>query len=293
MAFPEALAPEPARSAVAELSRWTGWAGAVSSLALVAGLSLWVWDLATRDARAVPVVRALEGPARAAPDVPGGREAAHQGLAVNAVAAEGAAPTPADQVVLAPIPAGPAPEDTTVTPQPREVAASPVVGGNLRSAVQAALGQALGAPAPDPAVPATAASRPPGASPVDAAPQLPRPVPRPDPALATRAQPAAPALAAAAPAPARLDPATLEPGTRLVQLGAFGSAEEADRAWDGLNNRFGPYLGDKARIVEETEMGGAQIWRLRAAGFADLSEARGLCAVLLAEHADCIPVLTR
>ena len=62
-------------------------AGAAVFLALVAGLGLWSYRLGTRDAAEVPVIRAMEGPARVEPDDPGGIRAAHQGLEVNDVLA--------------------------------------------------------------------------------------------------------------------------------------------------------------------------------------------------------------
>ena len=80
------------------------WVGAIVSLGLVAGVAVWGYQLVMRDANGVPVVRALEGPMRVAPDDPGGRLADHMGLAVNQVASEGEAAAPADRRVLAPRP---------------------------------------------------------------------------------------------------------------------------------------------------------------------------------------------
>ncbi len=82
--------------------RATGAMGALTALALVAGLGVWTWDLAVRDLSGVPVVRALEGPARVAPDEPGGEVAEHQGLAVNAIQAEGEDEPVPERLVLAP-----------------------------------------------------------------------------------------------------------------------------------------------------------------------------------------------
>ena len=79
-------------------------AGALTSLALVVGVGVWGYKLAARDVNGVPVVRALEGPMRVAPTDPGGEIAAHMGLAVNAIAAEGAAEPPPERLVLAPRP---------------------------------------------------------------------------------------------------------------------------------------------------------------------------------------------
>lgn len=85
--------------------------GAVASLALVAGVGIWGYKLIVRDVSGVPVVRALQGPMRVQPADPGGRQADHQGLAVNAVAAQGTAAPPADRLMLAPRPVELADED--------------------------------------------------------------------------------------------------------------------------------------------------------------------------------------
>jgi len=79
-------------------------AGMFVSLALVVGTGVWGFQILSRDVSGVPVVRALEGPMRIQPEDPGGRQAGHQGLMVNQVAADGSAAGPADQVIVAPPP---------------------------------------------------------------------------------------------------------------------------------------------------------------------------------------------
>ncbi len=77
-------------------------AGAACSVALVIGLGIWGYKLAVRDVSGIPVVRALEGPLRIAPENPGGDVAMHQGLSVNAVAAAGTALPLPEKLILAP-----------------------------------------------------------------------------------------------------------------------------------------------------------------------------------------------
>ena len=79
-------------------------AGAITSIALVLGVGVWGYRLAVRDVSGIPVVRALEGPMRVAPQEPGGEVVAHTGLSVNEVAAEGVAAQLPEQMVLAPRP---------------------------------------------------------------------------------------------------------------------------------------------------------------------------------------------
>lgn len=277
-------------------------AGAISSLALVVGFGLWGYRLAVRDIAGVPVIRALEGPARMAPTDPGGEVADHQGLAVNDVAAEGAAAPPPDRLVLAPKPveltledgpglAGqpPAPEAAMVpasleTEVAAEVAAEPVAEVD---AVSAALSEALGTdPLADEGVELASLDADGLPAPEGAITRSLRPMPRP----ARKAE----AVAATTPAqPEVIDPATLEPGTRLVQFGAFDSEKEAQAEWVRLAGRFGDLMAGKAMVIQEATSGGRNFYRLRAHGFDSEDDARRFCSALVAENASCIPVAHR
>ena len=95
------------------ITTFTNWIGAALSLALVIGVAVWGYKLLMRDVNGIPVVRAVEGPMRLQPETPGGRDAAHQGLAVNQIAATGNAAPPADRLVLAPRPVALTEEDVT------------------------------------------------------------------------------------------------------------------------------------------------------------------------------------
>lgn len=89
---------------------------AVVSLALIAGVGVWGYDLMMRDVSGIPVVRAVEGEMRIRPEDPGGQLARHQGLAVNEIAAHGQAGGPVDQVKLAPPEVALTSEDRPVIP---------------------------------------------------------------------------------------------------------------------------------------------------------------------------------
>lgn len=103
-----------------------------------------------------------------------------------------------------------------------------------------------------------------------------------------RAQPSA-----VAPQPASFDPNNLPAGTRLVQLGAYDSIEVAQVEWAKFSARFADLMVGKKQVVQEASSGGRSFYRLRAMGFEDLSAARRFCSALVAEGADCIPVVTR
>ncbi len=290
----------------APLSAALNVAGALASLALVAGIGIWGYKLMVRDVSGVPVVRALEGPMRVQPEDPGGREAAHQGLAVNAVAAQGIAEAPADRLTLAPNPVELADED-----QPASVVSEPnaavddVKEGSVQSMVDRLIAEIMPDQARDENSVARAATQmAPMAAGSTAQDEttavIPAVVKGPGPARSLRPQPR-PARSgqpvAASPAVVRpvieVEAASLPAGTRLAQLGAYDSAEIARQEWDQMAGRFGDYLEGKSRVIQKASSGGRIFYRLRVAGFDDLSDARRFCAVLVAGAADCIPVITR
>jgi hypothetical protein len=90
-----------------------------------------------------------------------------------------------------------------------------------------------------------------------------------------------------------VDPDSLAAGTRLVQLGAYESAEVARSEWERLSTRFDAYMDGKTRVVQRATSGGRVFYRLRAMGFEDISDARRFCAALMADNADCIPVVVK
>jgi hypothetical protein len=292
------------------------WIGAALSLALIAGLGYWAYQLIVRDVTGVPVVRALEGPMRIAPEDPGGSTAAYQGLAVNAIAADGTAEAPADRVVLAPVEVSLTEEDRSMAALLPDAPAAPIaeVAAQPLSAIDLAVAAALGE-SPD----VMLASMPVGEEPVAAEPAAlmaeedelavpavaatdakgmvavsPRPAPRPGRPVGTQVASLDPAVGLP---PARagidVDPATIPEGARLVQLGAYPTADLAREEWDAVAARFADFMDGKGRVIEEAEAGGRIFYRLRVSGFEDLADSRRFCAVLVAGEASCIPVAAR
>lgn len=273
--------------------------GAALSLALVIGIGIWGYRMVVRDVSGVPVVRASQDPMRITPDDPGGQQAPHQGLSVNAILADGVADDPPDRLILAPEPL-----DLTLEPVPvaartdsgeAERGDSPAADeAALRLARAEAVAEALSAeveplqdlPEESAAVAEDALAPAAGGIGRSLRPRL-----RPQ-SLAT--SPEAVAMAAVAGATVRdVDPDTIPVGTRLAQLGAFASREIAIQEWERLAGRFDEYLAGKDRVIQKAESGGRTFYRLRAMGFADLSDARRFCSALVAERAECIPVVVR
>lgn len=90
------------------------WLGAITSVGVLGVMVYWGLQLVQRDPNEVPVIKAMEGPARALPEDPGGTQSSYTGLAVNSVQSEGEAEGPADRVVLAPAPRNLLAEDVPV-----------------------------------------------------------------------------------------------------------------------------------------------------------------------------------
>jgi hypothetical protein len=288
--------------------------GAAIFVGLIAGMGLWSYRLGTRDAGEVPVIRAIEGPTRVEPADPGGLQAAHQGLEVNAV--------------LAGRPAVPASETAAVAPAPEALTTEDVPQGELVLSAPAVLAERVMAEGTDLPMPQeegapddlTAAVLP-EPEPLAAAPVLgedgtvappaaegPRPrnrpahlvvaraKPKPTPVAATapverKAPPAAETkVAAAPPATAPREASGVKTGSRLVQLGAFDSEEITRKAWSQLVARNGDLLGSKSLYVERTTANARVFYRLRVAGFASSDETRQMCEALRARGIACIPV---
>ncbi|AKS46412.1 Sporulation related domain-containing protein [Octadecabacter temperatus] len=329
--------------------KYVNVAAAAISVALIGGVGIWGYKLLMRDVTGVPVVRALSGEMRVAPENPGGEIANHVGLSVNSVPAIGGAAEPEDRLVLAPSNVSLQAEDMEVTPTAEAVE---VVA--TEEAPQDRLGQAIEASLPidetleeetvaateqvaalatpvDPSTPLTAADVlaladqiAAGAAPMtdlaegetapievavngvtvnpdlipDAVPGVrrsPRPAHRPAnrPAVAAVVPAAATTTNVATPVTGEVTTAAIPVGTKLVQLGAFDSADIAATEWVRMTARFPDFFAGKEQVIQQANSGGRTFFRLRATGFSDLSDARRFCAAMSAEGAACIPVVVR
>lgn len=291
----DAFVAGPSRGA--RMARLVNFAGAVTTVAVVAGISVWAYRLAVRDAHGVPVIQAMQGPVRIAPEDPGGKVAAHVGLSVNRVAAEGTAGEVPDRILLA----DPAIElEADDTPgvgaaAPRPVSEADTMVRTLALAEELArqvaaetvtepeTGTAEAMVSDDPALPPGAVQR-----------SL-RPMPRPARGDATAAA-LTNTTTLSAPmdtAPAERAPDSLPPGTRLAQIGAYDDADTARREWDRAASRHAALFEGKARVIQPATSVGRTFYRLRVHGFATEDDSRRFCAAIESGDLRCIPVTTR
>lgn len=305
------------------VSQWVNWSGALVSMGLVIGMGVWAFQLLVRDVAEVPVIRALDGPMRVAPDNPGGAIAENQGLAVNRLA-EGAeaAPVP-DQLRIAPAPLdlttvdlSSAPDETAEEERAFENASTalpdidaevvPVVA--VEEDTETLIARLL-----EEAVPLTDMDAPVVDDSADVVADadagivtIPVSVPGVNRSLRPSIRPAS--LVVHRPAATEqpiteaviddgdgfeLDAGELAAGTRLVQLGAYDTPDLARAQWQRLSGNFPDFFLGRARVIEAATSSGDTFYRLRAHGFADLSASRRFCAALVAQGAACIPVTVR
>jgi hypothetical protein len=281
--------------------------GALLFLGVIGAMGLWSYRLGTRDANEVPVIRAMAGPSRVAPEDPGGVTAAHQGLEVNSVLA-GRAPVPEPARKAVPEPAAltdedkpegelviagtplAAPEATAPEPEP-EAAEAPASLQSELAAMIASVAPASAAAAPETAEAAPDArpkGRPANLALARVASAEPAPA-RVDAAPASAAPPRAPA----AEAPAVREVSHMASGARMVQLGAYDSEAQARAAWARLVQRDGDLLGAKSLYVERATSNARVFYRLRVAGFDGADDTRRMCEALRGRGIDCIPVTLR
>lgn len=97
---------------------------------------------------------------------------------------------------------------------------------------------------------------------------------------------------AAAPAAERASPErapSAVTGSHAVQIGAFGSREEAERAWLGFVMGAPDLADGRQHEIVEADLGeGATVYRLRIAGFETRDAARTYCATLADRGQDCL-----
>ncbi len=291
-------------------NKFTHVLGAGVSLALILGAGYWSYKIVSRDVTKIPVVEARAEPMRIAPSDPGGKTAENLDLAVTKIP-EAPVAEVTDLVNLAPAPTALMPEDapaqelaavqaavetvnttldidaiansmvegvaplSDVAPQPDT---QNIVQGNIEDALRMALDDTTIQP-----VSLTL----PAAGLVTSL----RPKPRPSRTIEASVT-QTPTVSSGQSNTQTMNPATLAAGTALVQFGAYDDNDTAEREWDRLSALLSPLLTERPRVIERAQSGGRVFYRLRAAGFGDLGDARRFCSAVT-NKTPCIPVITR
>jgi hypothetical protein len=270
----------------------------VTSIAAFVGVVYWGVTLSQLDPNNVPVIKKAMGPARVAPNDPGGEQASFQGLSVNEVQAKGGAAKPATKVYLAPSPRPFQNEDVAglKIQKASNVIAEPDVAPILKEAqfdpipVSATVEQTalIVAPKIKPVEKVAAPDIKSVDTPVVDAitkPVIDKSMSRP---LRRPAK-----LQLATPTVVNETPSKITTGTALVQLGAFDAEVVAEVQWGAIKARHADLMNSKTHVVQKTKKAGKTFYRLRVQGFADKSAANGFCTALKARGTDCISVTVR
>ena len=277
------------------------WIGAVLSLSLLAGAIGWSYKLVVRDINQIPIVRAQLGPLRVAPDNPGGLTAANQGLSVTQLAVN-EKPLLSDEINLAP--AAEILNEETSASLLREVdklnqidetyeikqinaentisldGSSGAMKGETASKTESLVAQVAFSQKKveiENAVSLALSIT----SEFDPSLTSLRPKTRPRSVQQNREL-----IVSKEPM------SKLPIGSAIVQLGAFDSNSLAESEWRRFEKLLGSILAPKQMIIQKAESGGKIFYRLRAAGFNDISDARQFCTAI-SDKVACIPVVTR
>ena len=269
--------------------------GSVISLAVFVGIFGWGMQTIFRDSSGVPVVRALDGPVRIAPEVPGGVLASHQGLTVNEVSSSQIHVALEDRLQLAPRPINLMAEDQPMVMLLVNSAEKPSLNLVSLEALDATddmptinetpkgLGEVLSSSTP--IIPNVSDSRMTGltnaAASIGSGPAI---------SLRPRVRSTVIVLKQSLAQVVATQQVILQ-GAPMAQLGAFGSKEMAMQAWTSLSQRHGDYLVGKQHVILEATVGGTIIYRLRVHGFASLADSRRICTALISQNAECYSVL--
>ena len=287
------------------MSRLFNLFAATASIGLFSGLVYWGVALSQMDPNEIPVIKRAAGPARIAPDDPGGEQASHQGLSVNTIQAEGGAGDTAMKVILAPKPRPFQPEDLAGlekakpavaqksaenSPVLKPIVASlkvPVLPEQVTEQVsEKAVSDGLKKSAEElekTAVATVTKTEAPEETVLVAKPILKRPLIRPS------------SLTVASVAGASKSEVTssLPAGTPLVQIGAFESNDIANSELVKFTTKHEDLLAEKSFIIQKALSGGKTFYRLRVKGFETSNDAKSFCSALKARSTDCITSIVR
>jgi hypothetical protein len=232
-----------------------------------------------------PVITADAGPARVAPENPGGAAEPYKGFKIY----EQPAPPDDDTAQAAAAPVSPPPATKpalTETPAPAlpakvEAPAAPVKVAAATPAPKPTPALKASQLPPQPAAPIGPATAPPRTLNTARAPVVASPAPKP----VAAAAPPAPSVPVASPSVASTPIAA---GASVLQIGAYKSQADADRAWATYKTKHASLLAGYSPDVKQVDLGEKGTWfRLRIAGFPSKDVASALCDRLKADGGGC------
>ena len=193
-------------------------------------------------------------------------------------------------------------EDAPVVAEPTEVAAADVLDGDVATT-------SIEEERPAPAIPSSTAAQPapskvtaPPPAPLKSPPQA-AVSPAPAKVEAAKVEPpkaapvAAPISAAAASAPAApavtgaYKPTFTASGSHVVQIAATSSTASADAEWSRMSKAWPELLSGAERFVQQADVNGKTVYRLRVGSFASKADAAAFCTAFKAKGGNCYPAV--
>jgi cell division protein FtsN len=222
----------------------------------------------------MPVLAAADGPARVAPQQPGGAQVPYQGFKIY----EQPAP-PDDAADAAPAESRPAEGQANGAAATAPVKSSPPQSAPAQSTPVKPPVQTTAAPPPKPAAPVAETRS--IARPAPSAPVKPAPAAMSAPAGIATAAPRSLGTPAAASASAGT-------GSFFLQIGAYKSQADAEAAWKTFRARHATLLSGHGLDVQRVDLGDKGVWyRARVGSFSDSDVALALCDRLKADGGAC------
>jgi hypothetical protein len=199
---------------------------------------------------------------------------------------------------------------------PRVIEAAPLVTEPVGTVVESAdtpgldggTSDSFAEERPEPPAPAEAAAAPPPSK-VMAPPPAPLKSPAPAAALAPpaakleapkveppRPAPAKPVAAVPAPAPVATTPSAYRPafaayGDHVVQIAATSSTASAEAEFARMSKAWPDLLSGAERFVQEADVNGKTVYRLRVGSFASKADAGAFCTAFKARGGNCYPAV--
>jgi len=198
----------------------------------------------------------------------------------------GAFKTPPRQIAAAPAPV----ETATVEPAVADLAGPPPgAAGEERPATpppaEATTPPASKYTAPPPA-PLKAPEKAPVTAPAQTASVKPAPVPAVAPPTAAAPPPSVQPAAAGA-----YKPAFQSSGNHVVQIAATSSEASASTEWMRLQKAHPDLLASAERFIQQADVNGRTVYRLRVGSFASKADAVSFCTAFKAQGGNCLPAV--
>lgn len=266
----------------------------VTSIASIFALSFLVWwgiSLSQLDPNDIPVIKKTQGPARIAPENPGGKQANFQGLSVNEIQSAAGISKPVNKIFLAPKPRSFQVEDIAGLKELKKLNSdikidqAPILKNlelkvtNNTSGLELIIEESIKLDAGK----AYAGIKTEPNSNVNLLNESGY--------LGPKMRPKGLQLSTGGNDLKSSQDVAI--GTVVVQLGAFDFDAVAVVQMDNLLKSHADLLGDKKLFIQKANNGSKEFYRLRVKGFKSTREAKSFCTAITARGNNCIPVMIR